>query len=352
MRFDSRSLKAKGSNYCAVRISQTPRITRAALHVRLGEWELAKSEDPPVAQWHFHQAQRLSSGQSQIYGLAGYDHAIAMFYRGAYGEAASEFKNLVSGSPRLSGFDRRDCALFSRHANACAGYHAERAKLGIPEPARLDPMCGAAALATYLRANRLPFDRQSVLKNCRVTGRGSSLDDVLTAARRFGLSARTVTADDAGLIALPKPVIAYVEHDHFVALVGADKNGVSYVCSDCGSWPGGKIDLTWKQWHKMDPGLYAVMCPRQSDMDHVLPKLTSRDAGGSTGLQIASTQIGGNIARQATLLYRLLNHVVLFGGTTQYCGFGPAAQHCGAYTCCPKDDHAGKRFSNTHRWER
>ena len=60
-------------------------------------------------------------------------------------------------------------------------------------------------------------------------------------------------------MALPKPLVAYVEHDHFVSVVRADQRGVSYLCSDCGPWPGGRVDLTWRQWHLLEGGLYAAV---------------------------------------------------------------------------------------------
>ena len=82
--------------------------------------------------------------------------------------------------------------------------------------------------------------------------------DVIAAARKLGRTAYPIAADDKALINLPKPMVAYVEHDHFIALLRADRQGVSYLCSDCGPWPGGKVDLTWKQWHALEPtGLWA-----------------------------------------------------------------------------------------------
>jgi len=67
-------------------------------------------------------------------------------------------------------------------------------------------------------------------------------------------------ATGAGLIALPKPVIAHVERDHFIVVTAADrKQGVAYICSDCGPWPGGRVRLTWNQWHMMDADVYGVV---------------------------------------------------------------------------------------------
>src|SRR5262249_15707444 len=126
----------------------------------------------------------------------------------------------------------------------CVEYHNSHAKIGIPEPIALDPLCAAAAVAARLREMGRPYDEETVLKAVRVTGEGSTLQDVVDAGPKLGLSIRAVRADDAGLTNLPKPLVAWVERDHFVAVVAANKKGVSYLCSDCGPWPGGRVNLT------------------------------------------------------------------------------------------------------------
>ncbi len=83
-------------------------------------------------------------------------------------------------------------------------------------------------------------------------------------------------ADITGLQALPKPLVAFVEHDHFVAVVKADARGVMYLCSDCGLWPGGEQHLTWKQWRMMEAGPYMALAAPGSDIDQAL-KLASID---------------------------------------------------------------------------
>src|SRR5579871_552254 len=60
----------------------------AKLHIWLGEWELAQNEQPEIALWHFGQASHLSRPSQVCYGLAGYDRAIALLYRGAYQQSA------------------------------------------------------------------------------------------------------------------------------------------------------------------------------------------------------------------------------------------------------------------------
>ena len=254
----------------------------AWLHLWLGEYELAHNQSPEQARWHFRMAARLDqkatnqrathapqfvcvglTGQSCL-GLAAYDAAVALFYEGDYVDAGSAFRHLIASDTPASGYDPARCALWMRRANACASYHAERAALGIPEPPQLDPLCGAAALAACLRSLHLPFDRKSVLAACRVTGEGSTLKDIVDAGSKLNVSIHAVSADEQGFTALPKPLIAFVEHDHFLVVTKADKSGVSYLCSDCGSWPGGEVKLTWKQWRFLNPGVYATVTKPRS----------------------------------------------------------------------------------------
>ena len=231
----------------------------AKRHVWLGEWRLAHDQEPEAAFAQFQAAQRLTEPADPVYGLAAYDRAMTFFTEGAYADAQTAFGHLLARVPRLGGFDRRGAALWKRHAGACAGYHADRARAGIPEPTRLDPLCGPAALAASLRALGRPYGRKAVLARMRVTGEGSYITDIVAAAPGLGANARMVRADDRGLELLPKPVVAFVEHDHFVSVVRADNKGVSYLCSDCGPWPGGRVDLTWRQWHLLDGGLYVAV---------------------------------------------------------------------------------------------
>jgi len=238
----------------------TPTTARAAqLHVLLGEYELAHNEQPSIARWHFRQAQALSDNASYAYGLAAYDSAMAVYYTGAYRAAANAFQPLACRLTARRGYDIRQAARWLRHAVACAGYHDQRSKMGVPEPPRLDPLCGAAALATALKKMGHPYDRNAVLSAVHVTGEGSSFDDVIDGAAKLGVEVDPVSADDTGLKALPKPLISFIEHDHFIAITAADASGVTYLCSDCGPWPGGAVHLNWKQWHALDGGLYGVV---------------------------------------------------------------------------------------------
>jgi RHS repeat-associated protein len=349
-------------------------------HVWLGEVELGRNDQPERAQDQFAQALRLTPNSRPVHGLAAFDSALAFWFSGAYAQAADAFHKLLAPHTSLPGYDRRSCALWLRHAGACAGYHAERAKLGIPEPPRLDPLCGAAGLAACLRAQHLPYDRSRVLTACRAGGRtGTRMQDLRDAAPRLGVRAHAVSADDEGLRLLPKPLIAYVEHDHFITVLKADNHGVSYLCSDCGPWPGGQVNLTWSQWRKLEAELYLAVTRPGSEWDRTLtdlghepaqthPQATRTPAQAPTGQTSSSTnhddtalshdaatsQSGVVVAASLSLpshprlhiglRSRLAGHVTLWLGAIPHgCGFGYKydSLHCNLAIKCPKDGPCG-----------
>lgn len=317
----------------------------ARLHQHLGEWELAQNQQPAPALRHFKQVLALLPRTDPRYGLASFSCAVARFYQGAYPEAADDFRRLLRPSTGLTGYDRRACILWWRQARACAGYHEERSRMGIPEPPQLDPECGAAALAACLRAQHRPYDHRTLLAACRVTGEGSSLQDVLDAAGKLGVSGHAVTADDKGLMLLPKPLVAYVEHDHFIAVVRADSKGVSYLCSDCGPWPGGQVDLTWKQWHAVEPGLYATVTKAGGGWDRSLAALpdpahpTRPAKPAAVRLAFAGNLSSLHLGKRLNLmagLPALRGHVARYLGPTGsiVCGYKPTSLQCPPYIIC------------------
>ena len=107
------------------------------------------------------------------------------------------------------------------------------------------------------------------------------------------MSAYAVTADDTGLTLLPKPLAAHVERDHFVSVIKADRRGVSYLCSDCGMWPGGRVDLTWKQWHTMNAGNYGVVCLPGGAWDRTLRALLAGPAAIQRAASAAPVRVAG-----------------------------------------------------------
>ncbi|MHB8723739.1 MAG: DUF6531 domain-containing protein, partial [Steroidobacteraceae bacterium] len=251
----------------------------------LGEYALAGREAPLEAAKLFNRAIAAAPAKSREHGVAAVDHGLAELYQGAYAVAYGEFAHILkAGAP---GTERKQVAIYYAHARACAGYHAQRTALGITEPSRVDPLCAVASMAVCLREVGLPYAKDKVSSALRHTGEGSNLQDVIGAAPRLGASAFAVgTSNPKALIALPKPLVAHVEHDHFIAVLKADASGVRYNCSDCGMWPGGFKHVTWRQWKAMEADAYAVITPRGSPLD--LAVQTRLPASGSD-IELAMT---------------------------------------------------------------
>jgi RHS repeat-associated protein len=339
-------------------VKTTGKQRAAQLHLWLGEYALAKDEAPELAQSEFDSTKSLTTVQDPLYGLATYDTAVASFYEGAYRDSADSFHELISPSCRLTGYNSFNCARFYKYALSCANYHTERSRAGIPEPPILDPRCAAAALATCLQALKLPSSEASTLKKIRMTGEGSNLEDIVVAANKLGLKVHTFGADEQGLIEAPKPLVAYVERDHFVAVTKADKNGVTYLCSDCGAWPGGEVHLNWGQWKMLDTSIYASIVKPGSFWDTALSEAHSLPVGRSvadnfngalstiaTASRVRVATIGSlagltglrAIMPTARLIADLRAHLV-FGfvpstGNTG-CGTKPGSMQCPPYIIC------------------
>ena len=256
---------------------------QARLHVWLGEYALTQDENPWQARWHFRKAQSLVSRGNAAYGLAAQDTALSFLRQSDFPRAADAYKRVLNARPALKGASLANCTLQLRQAQTLRGYHEQQQKQGIPQPPRLDPKCGVAALAVAFRALNLPYDEASIRAKCRVTGLGSTSQDLLKAVSRAGLDGHMFTATEKGLRQLPKPLVAYVQHDHFIAVTGADDKGVTYACSDCGSWPGGPVRLTWKQWRMMEAGPYLTVTRRGTPVNEALNRLAANASGAKNG---------------------------------------------------------------------
>ena len=330
-------------------IPQSSAARAADLNLWLGEYALAHDQDPAGALRRFHRVWDLSR-DPQDRSRAAWDAALARFYEGAYADATDSFHDILVSRRPAFGYDRQGAVMWWRRASACAGYHAQRAALGIPEPTRLDPECGVAALAAGLRTLGLPYGRARLHAACRVTGEGSSLADLIAAGPKLGINVRPVSADEAGLQMLPKPLVAYVEHDHFIAVVKADKSGVSYLCSDCGAWPGGRVNLTWAQWRQLNATRFGVMTVPGSAWDQRMAQAEGLAADPlHAGLPAAVRPIlvAGLDARHllpGRAVRSLLRHVVVnFGGVGGLvCGDKDNADKCPPETCCPDDNGHGQ----------
>jgi RHS repeat-associated protein len=283
----------------------------ARLTLWLGEYYLAKRQPTKAIESLQYSASLLPESNPDR-GLARYDAALAEFFHGQFGESAQGFLSLLK-TP-LRGYNRKDALLYERHAAGCAGYHAHRAGLGIPEPPFLDPLCGVAGLGVCLRQLGMPYNKDRLEKIVGHTGEGSSMADLLIACPRLGMRGRVVQLSNTkGLIRVPMPVVAHVERDHFVAVTRADSHGVTYWCSDCGSWPGGQVRLNWAQWTSMDSDQFLAVArcntARALALAHIPPfrqhakKIALVDRTDSNTAVIASAQ--RQLAAMGSALYAL-----------------------------------------------
>ena len=144
-----------------------------------------------------------------------------------------------------------------------------------------------------------------------------------------------MTCDEEGLKALPKPLVAYVEHDHYIAVVDATDRGVSYLCSDCGAWPGGRVDLTWKQWRALEATQYVVVRRPGDAWDQAL-RYGALQSDRSGGLQLALNSVPG--AGSA----RLVNAIRAgFAGHFKFKTDSPTNGICGTKATSPAGPSSG-----------
>ena len=307
-------------------------VRRARLLVMLGEADIAHRE-PARAQARLDEAARIASPASPDRGLARFDSALSLFRQGRFALAKNAFR--AAAMSRLRGVDAKIAALYARHAELCEGYHQQRERMGIPEPERLDPQCGMAALAVCLRGRHMPYDHADLARKVSFDGEGSSTADLQDALPKLGLVGRMVTADEEGLKKLPKPLVAFVEHDHFVAVVDADRTGVEYVCSDCGPWPGGPVRLSWKQWRAMEAGQFLAVAKRGTPEAMAIEELPTSKEQGTGHVAVASVrpQDAGAVAAAQRMLSLLGTSVIAQGNTPSpqaplVCGTSAFCLHC------------------------
>ncbi|MEG4917668.1 RHS repeat-associated core domain-containing protein [Microcoleus sp. B7-D4] len=312
------------------------RTDRARAQIRVGEGYLGLKE-PSIAEDWFLKAAKSAIQDSTEFGIARYNIAIALFRQGRYQESTEAFFSVLNG--RAPGFDRRTATAFHAEAKSCAGYHKIREDAGITEPFHLDPLCGPAAVARVLKTLGKPHAEKDIVSRVKHTGEGSSFDDLIEAAPAFGLKAFQIRlADDEALKKLFKlnggtPIIARVEHDHFVAVGGADEKGVTYYCSDCGEWPGGEKKLTWKQWRLMEADAFLAVAPVKSDYLaalEMLPKPESKVLDARWMRQV------GTVSAAQTLFGQLVAAGVGidFDNFNIFCGNPATTKICICRDCC------------------
>lgn len=329
-------------------LTTTSKPRKARLLLQMGEVQLA-SHEPDVAQVMFDRAAGMVPNDSPDRGLARFDSALSIFLQGRFGAAKIAFRKAAAAPIR--GVNRRLATIYARHCGACEGYHQSHLELGIPQPTRLDPLCGVTSIAVCLRGRHMPYEKKNLLAKIKHDGEGSSMGDLLESLRGVGLTGALVTADDKGLARLPLPLVAHVERDHFVAVTRVDKKGVTYVCSDCGPWPGGSIHLDWAQWHAMEPDRYLVVAKPGSVDALMLDALPITDSKGPGHILMASTSAmnPGVVAQAERALAALGTSVVrqtspVSPPYTPICGARGTSPHCPCPICCAIQGAAGGRF--------
>lgn len=250
------------------------------IRIWLAELTMRAKENPQEALAIMERLMTDMPTKHALRGLAKQNLGIVEMANGMYDRARRTFNELLTS--RLTGFDRRVAMLWNKHAIACAGYHDLRREAGITEPTHIDPLCGASSLAIALKHLGLPHEKGDVAAKTPHTGFGSDMQDLEKAASTFGLVGKTILIKNESLRDFFKlnggiPVIAHVERDHFVAVSSADEKGVTYWCSDCGHWPGGPQQVTWKQWELMEAGAYMAVATPNSDFARSLELLASSD---------------------------------------------------------------------------
>jgi len=86
--------------------------------------------------------------------------------------------------------------------------------------------CGAAALAYALRLFGADVREGDVLRQVDLHPEGTSMTDLISAARSEGFVAWGEHQNLAALRAVPKPVIAHIRDDHYVVVLSVDGNRV------------------------------------------------------------------------------------------------------------------------------
>lgn len=299
-----------------IALTQVAPERKAVLHLWLGEYELGNNREAKKARTHFDRALVLATKGSLVSGLARVDRAMALFYEGDFTQAERAFTNLTRLKIVERGVDRQSCLQWLRHVQAWAGQHRYHAQQGIREPLKLDPYCGVMALSSCLKAQRCDLSRKQLLKICPISGRGSSDKNLVAAAQTLGFRALKLKTNEQGLIALPKPLIAYVEHDRFVTVLHADQNGIEYTCCDCGSQ-----HLTWKQWRLLEANpCITVTRPGTTEDVWLMDILEKRQVTRLSRLQkrCLLTNNKPSHAIPPALLKSIL--ITRYGGNAAYCG--------------------------------
>ncbi len=232
----------------ADKIASWKRDSAPLSKLRLAELTLSGSREPRVAEAELAKVITENRNCKEISLLAKRAKAFALHFQGRYREAANYLRDLIkSGAP-----NSRALIGFMRHSEACAGCHAAHERLGIYQPGKLDPLCGVRSVAKVVTRFGVPYDEQTASAKVRHDGFGSDLKDIAKGIEAFGFQPIVLTGKAEVVSKMPMPVIAHVEHDHFLTVIAASRSGVKYWCVDCG----GTRQVSWRQWAAMEPDVF------------------------------------------------------------------------------------------------
>ena len=313
------------------------------LRIWLAEYTLRGELEPQKALEEIEEILRTMPAASPLRGVATVDLGIAEFATGRYRRAADTLSGVLTS--KLTGFDRKAIAALAKHAISCATYHEDRARAGITEPTHLDPLCGASGLAIALRFLGKAHGKEQVVQKTPHTGFGSTMADLEKGARNLGLTGRTLKMDEDGLRAYFKvnggmPVITRVEHDHYVAVTEVNDKGVTYWCSDCGPWPGGKRQLNWSQWRMMEADAFLAIAVPGSDLSKAISLLPSKGTDFTWLRAMAPAWGAQSMSAEAQRILSVLTNASVSYNILAYfidCGLMPTCLQCvDCYPECPE----------------
>lgn len=213
----------------------------------LAEWTLAKIHDPINATKQFESLIAKTQDLDPIRGLSERGIGFSLMFQGRYKEAREQVESLMKSN--VAGVDRQVLGSMERHLAACAAYHRNHELLGITQPGKFDPLAGVRSIEKSLEI--LGDKKAAKLAKKRVPhdGFGPTMKSVITGLSNLGYGAQVTEVKPENTYKMPMPQIVYVEHDHFVTVLSAAADRVTYWCVDCG----GSQVVTVKQWRAMEP---------------------------------------------------------------------------------------------------
>jgi RHS repeat-associated protein len=265
-------------------------------NIWLGEWELGRCQDPGAAFAYFSKALARERTWTSRKILAEFDTALLLGRQGRNQEALDALKPVNPFRTSLDRISKGRIAMLDFQVRARKGLRERNLAKGIPEPVnKLDPQCGKKSLSAAL--SKLLRKRVEVDRVCRSTGLGNSLEDLKVACNKLGIRSYLIEATPQATKSLPTPLVAYVDHDHFVAVLGSNSKGLDVQCSECTGGSSRRID--WAQWKLMEPSAYLVPLRKDSATDLNIEAALSAFGSHRGHLRAKRNALVGKVSRLA-----------------------------------------------------